>query len=97
MTVGPIVPNRPRHCSPHAPIRSHCGALGITPPTVSRQYSAASVDAHDTGCWLLNAEYSSIADERKATQLAPARGVAFRSSALGGEFLGLSFFRRKML
>ena len=34
MTVGPIVPNRPRHCSPHAPIRSHCGALGITPPTV---------------------------------------------------------------
>ena len=38
MTGGPIVPNRPRHCSPHAcPIRSHCGALGITPPTVSRQ------------------------------------------------------------
>ena len=29
----------------HAPIRSHCGALGITPP-----------DAYDTGCWLLEGE-----------------------------------------
>ena len=47
----------------HAPIRSHCGALGITPPTVSRQHSAASADAYDTGCWLRDAEHSSTKRE----------------------------------